>query len=126
MSWNRLRRSLALVPVFLGVCSAAMGQTCPPPPAAMFPPAPAAFSHTAVANGNWNVAATWGGSVPGNGAIVCIPAGRQVAVTSQEASRLRYVQVGGELRQWIHSSTRLLVDSISWPPCGPARPSPPY
>lgn len=112
MIGKHLRQSLAIVLVFLGMGSAAMGQTCPPPPPSMFPPAPGPFTHTAVANGGWNLAATWGGSVPGNGAIVCIPAGRQVVVTSQEASRLKFVQVRGELRLWIHSSTRLLVDTI--------------
>jgi hypothetical protein len=78
----------------------------------MFPPAPAAFTHTAVADGNWSATATWGVSVPGNNAIVCIPAGRKVTVTTQEAARLRFIQANGELRMWIHGSTRLLVDTL--------------
>jgi hypothetical protein len=86
--------------------------TCPRPPSGHFPGAPAAYTHTAVADGNWNVAATWGGSVPGNGAVVCIPTGRLVTVTSQETSRLRYIQVNGEMRLWIHGSTRLFVDTL--------------
>jgi hypothetical protein len=101
---------------FLLAGSAAMGQTCPAPPAATFPAAPAAFTHTAMMDGSWNVPATWGGTlptdVPGNNAIVCIPATRHVTVTSQETSRLRFVQVNGELRMWIQSSTRLYLDTL--------------
>jgi len=79
----------------------------------MFPPAPAAFTQTAVADGNWNATTTWsGGTVPGNNAIVCIPAGRTVTVTSQETSRLRFVQVNGTMKMWIHSSTRLYLDTL--------------
>lgn len=96
--------------------SAAWGQGCPAPPAATFPGAPAAFTFTAAADGNWNAPATWGGTlpvhVPGNNAVVCIPATRHVTVTSQETSRLRYVQVNGELRLWIQSSTRLYLDTL--------------
>lgn len=104
---------VALCLYLLTTASAALGQTCPAPIATMFPPAPAAFTHTAVATGNWNAPATWSsGTVPGNNAIVCIPAGRVVTVTSQETSRLRYVQVDGEMRMWIHSSTRLYLDTI--------------
>jgi hypothetical protein len=100
--------------VSLAAVTAARGQTCSAP--SMFPPAPAAFTHTAAATGSWNTPATWGGTLPshlpGSGAIVCIPAGRVVTVTSQETSRLRFVQVNGELRMWIHGSTRLLVDTL--------------
>ncbi len=95
------------------VTTAALGQTCPAPPPAMFPAAPAAFTQTAVADGNWNATATWsGGTVPGNNAIVCIPAGRTVTVTSQETSRLRFIQVNGTMRMWIQSSTRLYLDTL--------------
>lgn len=103
--------------LLLAAGSAAVAQTCPNPPTSppdkAFPAKPAAFTHTALASGTWNVAGTWNtGTVPGNGAIVCIPAGVQVTVTSQEVSRLRYVQVNGTLRMWIHSNTRLLLDTL--------------
>lgn len=99
--------------VLLAAATAALGQPCPTPVAVpMFPPPPGPFTHTAVADGNWNVAATWGGSVPGNNAIVSIPLGRKVNVTSQETSRLRFIQVNGELRMWIQGSTRLYVDTL--------------
>jgi hypothetical protein len=104
---------VALSLSLLATASAAFGQTCPAPPATMFPPAPAAFTQTAVADGNWNAAATWSGStVPGNNAIVCIPAGRTVTVTSQETSRLRFIQVNGTMKMWIQSSTRLYLDTL--------------
>lgn len=111
-------RSLSRVPLVVLVLSvhaaAALGQPCPAPVSVpMFPPPPGAFTHTAVVDGNWGTAATWSaGTVPGNNAIVSIPAGRKVTVTTQEAARLRYVRVQGELRMWIHSSTRLLVDTL--------------
>ncbi|HWN42048.1 MAG TPA: fibronectin type III domain-containing protein [Thermoanaerobaculia bacterium] len=91
--------------------SAAVGQTCPVPGA--FPSAPAAFTHTAVADGAWHALATWGGAPPGNGAVVCIPASRKVTVKQQESSRLRFVQVHGELRMSVSDTTRLYVDTLS-------------
>lgn len=110
----KLKHLLSLL-LFLAA-GMARAQTCPAPPTTpadkAFPPAPAAFTHTAVADGTWNTAATWGGSVPVTNSIVCIPAGRKVTVTTQETSRLRHIQVNGELRMWIHSSTRLYVDTI--------------
>lgn len=96
----------------LAAGSSASGQTCPAPMASMFPPAPAAFTHTAVADGAWNLTSTWGGAAPGNSAIVCIPAGRTVTVTHQETSRLRFVQVNGELRMKVSANTRLYVDTL--------------
>jgi hypothetical protein len=104
---------VALCLALLATASAVFGQTCAAPPAAMFPPAPAAFTQTAVADGNWNATTTWsGGIVPGTSAIVCIPAGRTVTVTSQETSRLRFIQVNGTMKMWIHSSTRLYLDTL--------------
>ena len=96
--------------VLLAASSAAVGQTCPA--STMFPSAPAAFTHTAVADGAWHAIATWGGSIPGNNAIVCIPAGRSVTVKRQESSRLRFVQVNGELRMSVSDTTRLYVDTL--------------
>jgi hypothetical protein len=110
-----IRKHLAVLLVPLGLsllatASAAFGQTCPS--SAMLP-TPAAFTQTAVADGSWNVAATWSsGTVPGSNAVVCIPAGRTVTVTSQETSRLRFVQVNGSMKMWIQSSTRLYLDTL--------------
>jgi G8 domain/Fibronectin type III domain len=104
---------------FLTASPAAIAQTCQTPQEPpTFPPAPAGFTHTAVADGNWNDPNVWlkpdqtTHEVPGNNAIVSIPLGRRVTVTSQETSRLRFIQVNGELRMWIHSSTRLFVDTV--------------
>jgi hypothetical protein len=105
--------SLAFCTLSLIVASStAFGQTCPTPMSSMFPPAPGTFTHTAVTDGNWNAAATWGGSVPGNSAIVCIPAGRQVTLTTQETSRLRFIQVDGELHVAANVNTRLYLDTL--------------
>ncbi|HEX6864162.1 MAG TPA: G8 domain-containing protein, partial [Thermoanaerobaculia bacterium] len=104
--------------LLLGAGSAAVAQTCPDPPTSppdkVFPAKPTAgFTHIASVTGSWNAPGTWNtGTVPGNGAVVCIPAGLQVTVNSQETSRLRYVQVNGTLRMWIHSSTRLFLDTL--------------
>jgi hypothetical protein len=93
--------------------SALAAQTCPTPMASMFPPAPGAFTYTAMADGGWKLPATWGGTtIPGNGDIVCIPAGRTVTVTRQETARLRFIQVDGVLKMAINSDTRLLVDTL--------------
>jgi hypothetical protein len=94
--------------------SALVAQTCPTASMpAMFPPAPGAFTYTAVADGGWRLPTTWGGTTtPGNGDIVCIPAGRTVTVNRQETARLRYIQVDGTLKMAIASDTRLLVDTL--------------
>jgi hypothetical protein len=96
----------------------AVAQPCPNPPTSpadkAFPAKQTAnFTHIANVTGSWNAPGTWNtGTIPGNGAVVCIPAGLQVTVNSQEISRLRYVQVNGTLRMWIHSSTRLFLDTL--------------
>lgn len=106
-------RNVLLSALFSLAAATAAAQTCtPPPPSPVFPQAPASFTRTAVADGNWNATATWGGAVPVTNDVVCIPLGRRVTVTGQEAARLRFIQVNGELRMWIHSSTRLFVDTL--------------
>jgi len=95
-----------LVLSVLAVCLTAI------PAFAAFPSPPGSYTHTAVATGNWNQTATWGGSVPGNNAIVRIPSGLRVSVTSLESARIKFIRVEGEMRMWIHSSTRLYVETL--------------
>lgn len=85
---------------------------------AAFPSPPGSYTHTAVATGSWNDPAVWGGSVPGNGAIVLIPSGLRVSVTSLESSRIKLIRVEGEMRMWIHSSTRLYTETLYVAPTG--------
>jgi hypothetical protein len=101
--------------LFLVTGSVALGQTTCPPAGepGKFPTPPGPFTHTAVRNGSWAVTTTWAGnSVPTDGAIVCIPANRQVTVSTQEASRLRFIQVNGELQMKPTANTRLLVETL--------------
>jgi hypothetical protein len=112
MVTRHLPSALLLTSLVLAAAPAARGQTCPSPPASVFPAAPAAFTHTATADGDWNQTGVWGGTVPGNNAIVCIPAGRKVRVVTPETARLRYVQVNGELRFGIHWNTKLTLDTL--------------
>src|SRR6202035_4990795 len=114
MGIKRLYRTLFTVLPLLASAPAGAVLTCStsPPHKALCPPAPAAFTHSAVKDGNWNDATTWDAGVPGNGAIVSIPSPRHVTVTSQEPSRLRFVQVNGQLTMWIQGSTRLFVDTL--------------
>lgn len=106
-------RFLSAFLVLLSVAGAAAAQTCPTPMSSMFPPAPAAFTHTAVADGGWRDTTTWsGGTIPGNGAVVCIPAGRKVVINRQESARVRFVQVDGQLKMRSDFNTRLYVDTI--------------
>lgn len=88
------------------------------PALASFPSPPTAVTHTAAATGSWNQTATWGGPIPGDDAIVRIPAGRNVTVTSQETARLKFILVEGELRMWIHGNTRLSVETLYVAPGG--------
>lgn len=72
-------------------------------------------THVAVANadGPWHVASTWqGGLVPGDGASVLIPATAQVRITRQEAARIEYLEVAGELRMVVANDTRLRVETL--------------
>lgn len=86
---------------------------------APFPAPPSPVTHTAIASTNWNNPLTWDtGSVPGNGAVVHIPAGFNVGITSVENARLEFVLVDGTLRQWIHGNTRLRTETLYISPSG--------
>ena len=84
-----------------------------------FPQPPSSYTHVAqVSQGAWDDPATWqkaagiGDPIPSDGAVVHIPAGKLVTIRRQESARLSFVRVDGELRMWIHSSTRLLAETI--------------
>lgn len=80
---------------------------------------PGPITHTAVQDGPWNQAATWDtGTVPGDGAIVRVPQGRLVRLTSKENARIKYLDILGEFRLAIHDDARLLVETIVVRPTG--------
>ncbi len=74
-------------------------------------------THTA-SGGNWSLASTWGGSVPGNGARVHIPAGITVTVDGQIASRLETIRIDGILEFATGVPTALNVDTMISSPSG--------
>lgn len=80
---------------------------------------PGPVTHSAIQNGNWNQGTTWStGTVPGNGAVVEIPQGIRVRLTSIESARIKYLNVLGEFRIAIHDDARLLVETIVVRPSG--------
>lgn len=80
---------------------------------------PGPYTHKAVQNGNWNQPTTWSsGTIPGNDAIVLIPADVVVRVTSQETARIQYLDIHGEFRFAIHDNGRLLVETVVVRPSG--------
>lgn len=94
----------------------------------VFPEPPVDYTHVATIDGTWHSASTWGagtesGSVPGNGDVVCIPPGLRVTVTntSSPQERIRFIRVDGEMRLWIHSPTRLYVETIYVGPYDPGQ-----
>ena len=118
------RRPLSILCALVVLSSALTAQVVSPAPPArgvmslpipqpMFPDPPAPVSHRAIVDGDWNQAATWNvGQVPGNGAIVSIPAARTVTVTSVETARIRFIEVKGELRFSEVVDTQLVVRTI--------------
>jgi hypothetical protein len=106
------RLSLVLALVAASLAAPAIASLCGTPASMMAPPSPTP-THIAVASGNWDLTTTWStGTVPGNDAVVKIPAGFEVRVRTQETARLRFIQVDGTLRFAIQNNTRLLVDTI--------------
>jgi hypothetical protein len=110
---SRLASALSVAFFATALAAPAIASTCGTTASMMAPPPPAAYTHVAVASTNWDLTSTWSpASVPGNGAIVHIPAGIEVRVRTQETARLRFIQVDGTLRFAIQNDTRLLVDTI--------------
>ncbi|MEM8907847.1 MAG: G8 domain-containing protein, partial [Bacteroidota bacterium] len=76
-------------------------------------PNPADYPHfQAVANGNWENPNVWGGSLPTDNAVVIIPAGRVVTITTQLNPSFKFVQVNGSLFMAIAQNTRLKTETI--------------
>ncbi|MCO7223218.1 Ig-like domain-containing protein [Pleionea sp. CnH1-48] len=70
------------------------------------------MTHKAVQSGIWQDAATWGGQVPGNGAIVQIPKNVTVTINSLVSERLETVRVDGSLLFAHDRNTELNVDTL--------------
>lgn len=69
-------------------------------------------THTASTSGRWSDTATWGGNLPGNGAVVQIPKGVEVTISGKPGSRLETVRVDGKLTFASNSNTELQVDNL--------------
>ncbi|MEO0494472.1 MAG: G8 domain-containing protein [Actinomycetota bacterium] len=80
--------------------------------AALMLVAPELATHTAVQNGDWSDARTWGGEAPTAGARVVIPEGVTVTVDGVVDARLETVGVYGTLRVATDVDTHLWVDTI--------------
>lgn len=99
------------------------------PADAVFPDPPSPYTHTViVSQGPWDDPATWqkapgiGDPIPGDGAVVHVPVGRRVTIRRQEPARVSFIRVDGELRLWIHSDTRLFVETLFVGPHDPGQP----
>lgn len=112
-------RLVLLAVAFAGIPSALACPNCGGDPAkqaeydalqALVPTASA--THTAVANGPWSATSTWGGSVPGTGARVVIPAGRTVTYDVNSTAALHWLRVDGTLRFRTDITTALSIDTI--------------
>ncbi|MCL6285636.1 hypothetical protein M3P21_19080 [Ruegeria sp. 2012CJ41-6] len=75
--------------------------------------APADATHVAVKDGNWSDASTWSnGKVPGDGAMVHIPEGKDVTYDVYSAKELDMVRVDGTLSWSQNKDTSMHVDTI--------------
>ena len=84
-----------------------------------FPAPPAPYTHVAISDGGWQRPENWDvGQIPGDGAIVHIPEGRQIAIVREETARHRFIRVDGNLRHVIARDTRLLVETLYVGPTG--------
>lgn len=86
---------------------------------AIFPDPPdGTYEFVAVKSGPWHDSNTWNqASIPGPGDDVRIPSTCNgsaclVTVQRQEPNAIRFLHVEGEFRLWIHSSSRLRVETI--------------
>ena len=88
----------------------------------VFPEPPGPYTDVAVQDGYWDDPNTWDqGLVPDNGAIVSIPSGRAVVVRTQEDAELKFIDVAGNLSNWIHGNSRLRFDTLYVAPSGTYR-----
>ncbi|MEM7532370.1 MAG: G8 domain-containing protein [Chloroflexota bacterium] len=71
-----------------------------------------AVTHTAVQSGNWSDTATWGGSLPNEGAIVSIPQGIVVMVDAVFTTKVKLITIDGELQFANTVNTELWVDTL--------------
>ena len=71
-----------------------------------------AVTHTAVQDGPWSSAATWGGDLPGGGDRVHIPAGIWVEVDGIFASALKTLRVDGTLKFSSNANTELRIETL--------------
>jgi hypothetical protein len=69
-----------------------------------------AVTHTAVADGAWQDAATWDNGVPGDGAKVLIPMERSVSLAG-ETHRIKWLHVTGSLAMEPAVTSKLIVDT---------------
>ena len=70
------------------------------------------MTHTAAQSGAWSDSATWGGNIPGSGAIVQIPEGIEVSIARVLGSRLETVRIDGTLTFAHNQHTELKVDTL--------------
>ncbi|MCG8671443.1 MAG: G8 domain-containing protein [Pseudomonadales bacterium] len=70
------------------------------------------MTHTAAQSGDWSNLDTWGGSLPGNGAVVHIPEGMEVTIRGVQSARLETVRIDGALKFSTDTNTELQVDTL--------------
>ena len=75
-------------------------------------------THIAAASGDWSSPDTWGGSVPGTGSMVHIPAGVTVTVDTKLDPEIERIGVDGTLRFATDVDTELKVDTLVTTPSG--------
>ncbi|MEO0623093.1 MAG: GDSL-type esterase/lipase family protein [Pseudomonadota bacterium] len=71
-----------------------------------------AATHTAVTSGDWSNPATWGGTVPGEGARVVIPEGLTVRIDDEIGTLIETVRIDGTLDFATDRDTLLRVDTL--------------
>ncbi len=70
------------------------------------------MTHRATQSGAWSDADTWGGSSPGDGAIVQISEGIEVVVDAMVNARLETVRIDGTLKFATDRNTELQLDTL--------------
>ncbi|MEM7670703.1 MAG: G8 domain-containing protein, partial [Pseudomonadota bacterium] len=71
-------------------------------------------THVAVRSGSWFDPATWGGEIPGQGAVVQIPEGIEVEYAGRSDAKLFMVRVDGDLTFTADNGieTKMVVDTM--------------